>query len=484
MPTSVTSKAPLCSCLIPLSSPCSSATGPRLQPLRFSPLFPPITSSPAVVIQLLHWIMRGVAQVMFINNPLSGLLITAGFFLQNLRWCVSHLIVFCTLLIYQIHLRDAISADLQGYNGTLVGVLTAVFSAKGSWYWWLLLRNVFTTMLCALSSVASRWDLPIFTLPFNILACLHVAATGVNHPYFPEVQCSPAIQTRKHTQCRLEINLFILHFQVEIHQVYGCDSPWTGGLILLALLLSSPTMCFPAVLGSTAGVLSGLALAAPRKDIYSGLWGYNSTLSCIAIGGVFYVITWPTLLLAIICALFCAYMTAAISNRMCGLALPACAWPFCLSTFIFLLISSEILRRTAATRDDSNVPKYSKDAVNITCNYVHQVPSTLQQRETELNILNSDDWLCTKLKDLILCSSLFCTINSEHCNTRQHGLPVRCPPSHRFTITVPVQLETLITIMISQTDRRLGMRICEREKMCEKPAEHTARLFPWARRAM
>lgn len=46
---------------------------------------------------------------------------------------------------------------------------------------------------------------------------------------------------------------------------------------------------------------AGFALAAPHKDIYSGLWGYNSALSCIAIGGVFYVITWQTHLLALIC---------------------------------------------------------------------------------------------------------------------------------------------------------------------------------------
>lgn len=39
----------------------------------------------------------------------------------------------------------------------------------------------------ALSSVANKWDLPVFTLPFNILVCLHIAATGANHPNFPEV---------------------------------------------------------------------------------------------------------------------------------------------------------------------------------------------------------------------------------------------------------------------------------------------------------
>lgn len=48
-----------------------------------------------------------------------------------------------------------------------------------------------------------------------------------------------------------------LSVPVGVGQVYGCDSPWTGGLILLALLLSSPTIGFHAILGSAAGMLSG-----------------------------------------------------------------------------------------------------------------------------------------------------------------------------------------------------------------------------------
>lgn len=48
-----------------------------------------------------------------------------------------------------------------------------------------------------------------------------------------------------------------LSVPVGVGQVYGCDSPWTGGLILLALLLSSPTICFHAMWGSAAGMLSG-----------------------------------------------------------------------------------------------------------------------------------------------------------------------------------------------------------------------------------
>ncbi|CAG5867789.1 unnamed protein product, partial [Menidia menidia] len=125
----------------------------------------------------------------------------------------------------------------------------------------------------ALSSVAGKWELPVFTLPFNILICLHVAATGAGHPYFPQVDIRP------------KVHLNDSEGAFDVLQVFGCDSPWTAGLVLMGLLLCSPAIFFHAVLGSAAGVCVGLALAAPQRELYSGLWGFNSALSCIAIGG-------------------------------------------------------------------------------------------------------------------------------------------------------------------------------------------------------
>ncbi|CDQ80310.1 unnamed protein product [Oncorhynchus mykiss] len=194
----------------------------------------------------------------------------------------------------------------------------------------------------ALGSVFSKWDLPVFTLPFNILVCLHMAAMGSNHPYFPEVLVQPKSSLHLNTTlAERSIPQLLMAVPVGVGQVYGCDCPWTGGIFIIALLLSSPTICMHAVLGSIVGVVSGLVLAAPHEDIYSGLWGYNSCLSCIAIGGVFYALTWQSHLLAITCAFFCAYMGLAISNLMSIFGLPACTWPFCLSALTFLLITTE-----------------------------------------------------------------------------------------------------------------------------------------------
>lgn len=301
-----------------------------------------------ILLQLLDWVLRGAAQVMFVNNPLSGLIIFAGLILQNYWWALNGFVgtLFATIsaLILQ-QSRGAIAAGLYGYNGILVGLLMAVFSNAGDWYWWLLLPNIFMSMMCpivssALASINSRWDLPVFTLPFNILVCLHMVATGHYNHHFPQVLIQPRSEFPNITWAEIDVAKLFMSVPVGIGQVYGCDNPWTGGIFIISLFISSPITCAHAVLGSAVGMVSGLALAAPFGDIYFGLWGYNCVLACIAIGGMFYALTWQVHLLAITCAFFCAYLGSAIANIMSQFGLPACTWPFCLSALTFLLLTT------------------------------------------------------------------------------------------------------------------------------------------------
>uniref|UniRef100_M3ZYR7 Solute carrier family 14 member 2 n=1 Tax=Xiphophorus maculatus TaxID=8083 RepID=M3ZYR7_XIPMA len=289
------------------------------------------------LLQLLDWVLRGAAQVMFVNNPLSGLVIFAGLILQNYWWALNGFVgtLFATIsaLILQ-QSRSAIAAGLYGYNGILVGLLMAVFS------------NAALTCPCspivssALASINTRWDLPVFTLPFNILVCLHMVATGHYNHHFPQVLIQPRSELPNITWSEIDVAKLFRSIPVGIGQVYGCDNPWTGGIFIISLFISSPITCVHAVLGSAVGMVSGLALSAPFEDIYFGLWGYNCVLACIAVGGMFYALTWQVHLLAITCAFFCAYLGSAISNVMSTLGLPACTWPFCLSALTFLLLTT------------------------------------------------------------------------------------------------------------------------------------------------
>ncbi|KAM9138984.1 LOW QUALITY PROTEIN: urea transporter 2 [Pangshura tecta] len=301
-----------------------------------------------LVFQFIDWVLRGTSQVMCVNNPLSGFLMIAGFLVQNPWWALTGCLgtsvsTLAALLLSQD--RSAIETGLHGYNGTLLGLLIAVFSDKGDYYW-LLLPVVVTSMACpilssALGSVFSKWDLPVLTLPFNIAVSLYLAATGHYNLFFPTTLIQPVTSVPNITWSEIEVPLLLKSIPVGIGQVFGCDNPWTGGIFLLAVFVASPLICLYAGVGSAMGMLAGLTAAAPFAEIYSGFWGYNSVLSCIAIGGMFYAPTWQTHLLAVACAFFCAYLRAALANSLSVFGLPACTWPFCFSTFLDLLLTTD-----------------------------------------------------------------------------------------------------------------------------------------------
>ncbi|TRY95888.1 hypothetical protein DNTS_021410 [Danionella cerebrum] len=334
-----------------------------------------------ILLQILDWVLRGAAQVMFVNNPLSGLIIFAGLLLQNRWWALNGFVgtLFATIsALILCQNRGAIAAGLYGYNGILVGLLMAVFSDAGDWYWWLILPNIFI----ALASINSRWDLPVFTLPFNILVCLHMVATGHYNHHFPQILIQPQTAMENLTWSELNYAKLFCSVPVGIGQVYGCDNPWTG-----------------------------LALAAPFGNIYMGLWGYNCVLACIAIGGMFYALTWQTHLLAVACAFFCAYLGSAIANVMSNFGLPACTWPFCLSALTFLLITTETkhihkLPLAKVTYPEKNLIHYWKMKKEERIDKLGKKQEAIEIKEGNHEYQLKEDEISVSLenKDLDLCT--------------------------------------------------------------------------------
>uniref|UniRef100_A0A667H7L3 Urea transporter 1 n=3 Tax=Lynx TaxID=13124 RepID=A0A667H7L3_LYNCA len=301
------------------------------------------------VLQFVDWVLRGISQVVFVSNPISGILILVGLLVQNPWWalngCVGTVVSTLTALLLAQD-RSAIAAGLQGYNGTLVGILMAVFSDKGNYFWWLLFPVSAMSMTCpvfssALNSLFCKWDLPVFTLPFNMALSMYLSATGHYNPFFPGKLFKPITEVPNVTWTDLSALQLLKSLPVGVGQIYGCDNPWSGGIFLGAILLSSPLMCLHAAIGSLLGIAAGLSLSAPFENIYFGLWGFNSSLACIAMGGMFMALTWQTHLLALACALFTAYLGVSLSHVMAVAGLPACTWPFCLATLLFLLLTTK-----------------------------------------------------------------------------------------------------------------------------------------------
>ncbi|XP_034259762.1 urea transporter 1 isoform X1 [Pantherophis guttatus] len=301
-----------------------------------------------VALQFVDWLLRGVSQVMFVNNPLSGIILLIGFLVQSC-WltlmCCTGVIVSTLTAVILSQERSAIAAGLHGYNGVLVGMLMAVFSDKGEYYWWLLLPVILMSMTCpiftsALGSLFSKWDLPVFTLPFNLALSLFLGATGHFNSFFPTTLIEPTASLPNNSWSDVQVTMLLRSIPVGVGQVYGCDNPWTGGIVMLAVFISSPLIFSHAVLGSAVGIPAALSLASPLNKIYAGLWNYNSCLSCIAIGGMFYALTWETFALAIACAFFTTYAGEAMGRIFSVFGMPVGTWPFCLSSLTFLLLTT------------------------------------------------------------------------------------------------------------------------------------------------
>ncbi|XP_042637317.1 urea transporter 1 [Orycteropus afer afer] len=302
-----------------------------------------------VVLQFIDWILRGISQVVFVSNPISGILILVGLLVQNPWWalngCVGTVVSTLTAVLLSQD-RSSIAAGLQGYNATLVGILIAVFSDKGNYFWWLLFPVSAISMTCpifssALNSVFCKWDLPVFTLPFNMALSMYLAATGHYNPFFPATLLTPVTSVPNVTWSELSALELLKSLPVGVGQIYGCDNPWTGGIFLCAILLSSPLMCLHAAIGSLLGMAAGLSLSVPFENIYFGLCGFNSSLACIAIGGMFMALTWQTHLLALACALHPVGSQSSGLSLLPQVGLPACTWPFCLATLLFLLVTTK-----------------------------------------------------------------------------------------------------------------------------------------------
>ena len=65
-----------------------SGAGPRAATLSSDSL-PGSIADKSPVFQFLDWVLRGTSQVMFVNSPLSGILIVLGLFIQNPWWAIS-----------------------------------------------------------------------------------------------------------------------------------------------------------------------------------------------------------------------------------------------------------------------------------------------------------------------------------------------------------------------------------------------------------
>jgi urea transporter len=281
--------------------------------------------------------------------------------------------------------RQLIRAGLYGYDGVLVGAAAATFLATDDSYRFglgtlvVVLGAALATLIkMALSaSWSSRYDLPTFTMGFNLATLLMLAAiNGIAHSSARSVEpgahlfflrpsigadalaaaasasnnsTAPSLIAYPHNclpsssplagpaasaaECAQHV---IQAWFRGVAQVYFCDS-WISGLFLcLGFALCSPISACAALLGSAVGFCVGLLFGAPPDALMYGLWGYNGVIGCMAVCGIFYRFEWRAVVAAAGCAALCTLLQGVYLTLFAPIAMPVLTLPFCTGAILWL----------------------------------------------------------------------------------------------------------------------------------------------------
>ncbi|WPO42900.1 urea transporter [Tardiphaga sp. 42S5] len=300
------------------------------------------------VLRFLDINLRSIGQVMFQNNPLTGLLFLAAIAWGSYAACVPQVaiagvvaVVVANLTAQWLHVdTEALHAGLYGFNGILVGLALATFLAPGPllWVYVILGGAVSVVVMLGTTNVVKPWG-GALTFPFVLTTWLLLLATygfsGLAGAALPTGNIVTAFQPYQGNPLQL-IDLVQGVF-LSISQVFLKASSIAALLLLVGLAVSSLSAAAFALGGAILAVLTAHLFGAESDLITGGLLGFSPVLTAIALGTVFYQPKWRVVAYTIVATVFTVIVQSALNVALTPFAIPALTAPFVLVTWIFLL---------------------------------------------------------------------------------------------------------------------------------------------------
>ncbi len=293
--------------------------------------------------------LRGIGQVMFQDNPLSGALffaaivwgsITAG--VPQVAICGVIAVVVSTLTAQWLRVDAAsLRAGLYGFNGVLVGLALATFIAPGPllWTYVALGAAVSVVTMTATANTLKALGVPTLTFPFVLVTWLLLLATygfaGLGGEALPADEVIAPYEAVASAQ--LGLGDFLQAALFSISQVFLKASVVSALLFLAGLAVNSIPAAIAAVGGAVLAVVTAHLLGAESDLITGGLLGFSPVLTAVALGTVFHPPGWRVTAYAALGTVFTVITQAAFNVALEPLGIPALTGPFVLVTWLFLL---------------------------------------------------------------------------------------------------------------------------------------------------
>jgi urea transporter len=300
-------------------------------------MHPAIASAEAAIPEPLRTGLRGIGQVFFQENALTGACFVLGIALSSplmaLGAVVGAAIGTVTARVLKYDEAETL-AGIYGFNSTLVGIATFFFFRPGAAS--LILLVVGCVVAAPVTWLARRRvPFPTYTAPFIVTTwVLYFLGQGIGirpsgpgyGPLVPDIAVAAGLEATFHG----------------VGQVMFQASLWTAILFLVGIALSDGQHAAWVLVASILGMLvAGYHVDAARRTldperlierdhfetIRLGLYGYNATLAAVAL------YLWRR---SLIPPLLGILLSVPFTEMLPRLGLPALTGPFVLATWVVL----------------------------------------------------------------------------------------------------------------------------------------------------
>ena len=295
----------------------------------------------------LRVILRGVGQVFFCCNAVTGLIFLVALFIGGVTAGAAATVgvISSTVTAYLLGFsEDDVDAGLYGFNGTLVGPCLFLFleNSPQLWLYVVLASALSSIVLAALMRILGPYKIPASTSPFvltswMLLVAVYAFDSFSRGPVLPPAG-TPAVVT---DAVAIPAEMWFTALTKGVAEVMFADSVIVGILFLTGIAIVSLRGALMAVGGTIIGVAFPILLGANQGMIEMGLYSFNPVLTMMAVGWVFLKPDGKSAALAVLAGFLTVICQAGLANFLAPIGLPTLTFPFVLVMWMFLFAAGK-----------------------------------------------------------------------------------------------------------------------------------------------
>lgn len=305
-------------------------------------------------IRIIDISLRGCSQVMFQNNPVSGLFFFIAIFIAAYENGIPVAAWSCVLATVLASITGGITPDvkawrdgLYSYNGCLVGVAIPVFVTATPTMWLCVVIGSMVSVIATLciADILKTWKVAALTAPFVLTAWVILLASYAFHGIYGSGLPEPAFPRHfmTHDTVTYSAPMLIRSVLNGISQVFLFPDLLAGLFFIAGLAAESVVCALFAVCGSLVATLLAGYLGGDMHAVQSGLYAFSAVLTSVALGTIFNQPGWRVFIYTLTGIVFTVFIQAAMDVFLLPFGIPTLTMPFVISSWLFLVPNKELV---------------------------------------------------------------------------------------------------------------------------------------------